>query len=1131
MKKTGLVFLLLTYTCILFAQGEASHWYFGNGAGIVFDITTGNATAVDSAVNTIATTEGCSSISDANGNLLFYTDGRTVWDANYQIMPNANYANGTGLLGDPSSTSSGLIVPKPNNPNQYYIFTVDEPHHNNAWAIPPNPGPADQDGNPLSSYQETTNIPGSVPADDDGFNNGLNYSLVDLTLNNGLGDIVATEKNVHLITYDENDPTEVAYKCAEKITAVAHADGNSYWLITQFKDRFFSFLIQDTGVNPTPVITQIAPNITTEGYRRNAIGYLKASPDGTKLAICHNQNINLPSVTDSSPTSGGVWLYDFNPNTGEVTNPLNILSNVAAYGIDFSADSKKLYATHNGDISQFNLEAADIPNSQVILNASSNTLMGAVQLAPDGRLYICNLSTNPSTLDVINNPEEVGMACNYVAGGITLASGTAGRLGLPPFIQSFLIARIQYTNTCLGDDTAFSVNSSDTINAITWNFGDGTTSNNLNPTHNYNAADTYTVSTTITTDSEVKTFTRSIVISTVPVANTPSNIDRCDTNQNGTDTFDFSNKTSEALLNQDPNLYSVHYFESLENAENFENEITFPYTNLSNPQTIYTRVENNTNVSCYDISTFEITLHSIPEIIQLNNVEFCDNLDNTSDGIGTANLDELIPLIRGIQLQTNVTFHLTQEDADDNLAALPLTYTTASDEIFVRIENSNNTDCYSTGSFQLIINPKPIANDVSLIQCDEDGIPEGFTTFNLNEAFDAITDNNPDASIRFYLSQIDSENDENAISADAFENFFNPQIIYTRVTNTNTDCVNFGTLSLEVSVTSSNNASISVCDDDGIEDGFASFNLNNTDAIVLAGAPAGLPVTYYETYLDALLETNALSTTFTNTIPYNQTIYARVENSNACYGISEIELTVFELPNIETEFETLYCLKTFPETIVLNAGIINDLPNNYLFNWSTGENTATIEVNTPGTYTVNVSNTNGCSKTRTITVLPSNTATITNIEVTDASEHNSISVFVTGEGDYEYALDDSNGPYQDANIFENVLPGLYTIFVRDKNNCGIVDELVSVIGFPKFFTPNNDTENDFWQVKGISRQFQPNTLILIFDRYGKLLKELDPLSRGWDGTYNGAKMPTSDYWFKVQLEDGRTFTSHFTLKR
>ena len=95
----------------------------------------------------------------------------------------------------------------------------------------------------------------------------------------------------------------------------------------------------------------------------------------------------------------------------------------------------------------------------------------------------------------------------------------------------------------------------------------------------------------------------------------------------------------------------------------------------------------------------------------------------------------------------------------------------------------------------------------------------------------------------------------------------------------------------------------------------------------------------------------------------------------------------------------------------------------------------------------------------------------------------------------------------------------------------MVSEIVSVIGFPKFFTPNNDEVNDFWQVKGISSQFQPNSLIIIFSRYGKILAKLDPLGAGWDGTYNGRAMPSDDYWFSVTLQDGRQFNSHFALRR
>ena len=94
-----------------------------------------------------------------------------------------------------------------------------------------------------------------------------------------------------------------------------------------------------------------------------------------------------------------------------------------------------------------------------------------------------------------------------------------------------------------------------------------------------------------------------------------------------------------------------------------------------------------------------------------------------------------------------------------------------------------------------------------------------------------------------------------------------------------------------------------------------------------------------------------------------------------------------------------------------------------------------------------------------------------------------------------------------------------------------MDELVSVIGFPKFFTPNGDDDNRFWQVQGLSEQFQSNSKIYIYDRHGKLIIALDPLGVGWDGTFNGNLMPSNDYWFSVTLEDGRQYHSHFALIR
>jgi len=116
-------------------------------------------------------------------------------------------------------------------------------------------------------------------------------------------------------------------------------------------------------------------------------------------------------------------------------------------------------------------------------------------------------------------------------------------------------------------------------------------------------------------------------------------------------------------------------------------------------------------------------------------------------------------------------------------------------------------------------------------------------------------------------------------------------------------------------------------------------------------------------------------------------------------------------------------------------------------------------------------------------------------------------------------------------LFENVPPGLVTIYVNDKNGCGITDDLISVVGYPKFFTPNSDGFNDTWQLIGVDSQFQTSSSIAIFDRFGKQVATIDSNSTGWDGTYNRQILPASDYWFKAILEDGREFKGHFALKR
>ncbi|MGE5943920.1 MAG: T9SS type B sorting domain-containing protein, partial [Flavobacteriales bacterium] len=195
----------------------------------------------------------------------------------------------------------------------------------------------------------------------------------------------------------------------------------------------------------------------------------------------------------------------------------------------------------------------------------------------------------------------------------------------------------------------------------------------------------------------------------------------------------------------------------------------------------------------------------------------------------------------------------------------------------------------------------------------------------------------------------------------------------------------------------------------------------------------------------------------------------------------------------------------------------------------------------PGVYEVTVISSDDIqttSNTTTVTIYDQHIVALppdflNDITVVDSSNNNSITINITNleSGDYEFALDNQFSFYQDEPYFENVKAGIHTFYIRDRNDCDIRFIDISVIGYPKYFTPNGDGINDYWHVEGVNGQFHTNSDIFIYDRYGKLLKQLAITSNGWDCTFNGSMMPTDDYWFHVKLEDGRQFKGHFTLKR
>jgi len=442
--------------------------------------------------------------------------------------------------------------------------------------------------------------------------------------------------------------------------------------------------------------------------------------------------------------------------------------------------------------------------------------------------------------------------------------------------------------------------------------------------------------------------------------------------------------------------------------------------------------------------------------------------------------------------------------------------------------------CSSSGEIVVEYATNPVVNDAIITECDSN--QDGITSYNLYNAESIITNNDQNLEVTgFYLTLNDAETQNNTISTpENFQNTYPNQVIFARIENNN-GCFSIAEISLEISTNTLNIPPLEACDGDTI-DGFATFNLNDITTSILNQIPTDASILFYANENDAFNNVNSLDPNFENTIPYSQTIYVKVLSNNQCYAIAPVQLNVLYTPQLEADETISYCLNSYPETITLLGGVLNDSPSNYYYEWifngnSTTVNTSFNHINEVGTYTVIVTDPNGCSNSRTITVIPEEPATIEDIIINHNGFDSTISIIVSGDSDYLFAMDNSNGTYQTDSTFYNVSPGFHEVYVKDINDCGIVSQTVAVIGFPKFFTPNGDTFHDTWQVYGVSPEYNQGMIVNIFNRYGKLIISLDNNSIGWDGTFNGKPLPSDDYWFEAKFIDGKTFKGHFSLIR
>lgn len=379
MKKiASVICFTLFWAAFLFAQKQNNIWYFGDEAGL--DFNTDPPTPISSALVTL---EGTASISDPAGHLLFYTNGTTVWDRNHNVMP-----NGTGLTGGESSTQAALIVALPNSCSEYYLFTAEDQYTNG----------------------------------------GISYSVVDMCLNDGLGDIEVTNKNTLLLD-----------RATEKLTAVLHSNGVDVWVITHgiSNNHFLAYLLTSSGLNPVPIVSSIGSVYGTDAY----IGPVKASHNGSKIV--------------SSATFFDICeMFDFNSGTGAITNFVDLNQffdeKKFVYGVEFSPDDHLLYLSTiyvNNYLYQFNLATHQLTT---LNSRPGNYHYGALQLGADFKIYMAR--NDSAFLDVVHNPDLPGLACQYEERGQVLASGTSSNLGLPNFTP-FSFFQQESSFSSLGNDT------------------------------------------------------------------------------------------------------------------------------------------------------------------------------------------------------------------------------------------------------------------------------------------------------------------------------------------------------------------------------------------------------------------------------------------------------------------------------------------------------------------------------------------------------------------------------------------------------------------------------------------------------------------------------------------------------
>ena len=638
--------------------------------------------------------------------------------------------------------------------------------------------------------------------------------------------------------------------------------------------------------------------------------------------------------------------------------------------------------------------------------------------------------------------------------------------------------------------------------------------------------------------------------------------------------FDLTIREAVILGAQAGKGITLSYYASKESYDNGDAAIANPkaYTNATTPQVIYIKATTKNGCESFTSLTIRVLNLPNPDTAALP-LQVCDtpNHDVTFD------LTDAQDDILDNEANATVTYYETKADAEANTNAIadPTAYPAKTGSVWVRVTmNGSEPDspgCYQVVELKLILNALPAVSDIAPYAICQ--VPStGFAEFNLVQYVNNAIGDQAEAagySLGFYT---DATLATPIANPTAFTNrAINTDTVFIQVTNDATGCRIAVPLELyaeEGATATDAEGSINpVCDYEGDNDGIVTTNLTPAgDKALGTQDPATYLVTYYTSQAAAIIgDTTSADyiqdpTAFENTQTPQQVIWVRVTNSatiSKCSDVTSVTIRVEQLPNPAiTTADGNYTLCFNYTTGALESGPLlldSGVPSNgHTYDWyrdgvaitDADPNSGTYSATEAGNYTVIVTSPTGCisEPSAVFEVVRSGQAVAIGqgYVVSNAFSNNqTVTVLVEGYGEYQYSLY-PEGPWQESNVFTNVSKGTHTVYVRDTktpNACGQLELTgVSIIDYPNFFTPNQDGYNDTWNIVGLAGT---DATIYIFDRYGKLLKQLSPNSNpqngeGWNGTFTGRPLPADDYWFTVTFtENGvtREFRSHFAMKR